>query len=60
MKAFIFIFVSILALSQINFLIGQDGPIDQYFITLEMRERMVADKFRPRYHFIAPEDGGMT
>ena len=56
MNAFIFIFVWILALSQINFLFGQGGAIDQYFMeSYEMRERMVADKFRPRYHFIAPE-----
>ena len=56
MKVFIFIFVWIPALSQINFLVGQDGAIDQYFMkSYEMRERMVADKFRPRYHFIAPE-----
>ena len=56
MNAFIFIFVWILAISQINFLFGQGGSIDQYFMeSYEMRERMVADKFRPRYHFIAPE-----
>ena len=28
---------------------------DLLMATYELRERMVADKFRPRYHFVPPE-----